>query len=153
MKKFRCYIAYGSNLNTRQMCRRCPDAHVVGTAELCGWQLLFKGSGSGNYLTVERVEGHSVPVAVWAVSERDEENLDRYEGCPIFYYKKELVVELHEAETSETRLVTAFIYIMHEDRRLGRPTESYMKACLEGYEAFGFDPAILEEAYRISGEV
>ena len=28
------YIAYGSNLNLRQMARRCPTAKVVGTALL-----------------------------------------------------------------------------------------------------------------------
>ena len=66
----RYYLAYGSNLNLAQMQCRCPDAHVAGTAELPGWRLMYKGSGSGNYLTIERAEGYTVPVAVWAVSER-----------------------------------------------------------------------------------
>ena len=43
MKK-RYYIAYGSNLNIQQMQMRCPYAAVLGTAELDGWELLFKGS-------------------------------------------------------------------------------------------------------------
>ena len=34
MKKY--YIAYGSNLNVEQMRYRCPDAKVVGTAEING---------------------------------------------------------------------------------------------------------------------
>ena len=132
------------------MRRRCPDARIAGTAELDGWRLMFKGSKTGNYLTIERSEGFTVPVAAWAVSEADERSLDRYEGCPSFYYKKELPVTLREARSGETRSVTAFVYIMHEERRLGRPTKSYMDRCREGYAAFGFDPALLEEAASYS---
>ena len=32
MKKF--YLAYGSNLNVKQMRFRCPDARIVGSAEI-----------------------------------------------------------------------------------------------------------------------
>ena len=84
----RYYIAYGSNLNVEQMHYRCPDARIIGTATLDGWTLLFKGSKTGSYLTIEQKEGESVPVAVWEVSPADEANLDRYEGFPHFYYKK-----------------------------------------------------------------
>ena len=51
MKKF--YLAYGSNLNVKQMQFRCPDARIVGTAEISNYQLLFKGSKTGSYLTIE----------------------------------------------------------------------------------------------------
>jgi hypothetical protein len=146
----RLYLAYGSNLNVGQMRRRCPDVRIAGTAELSGWRLMFKGSKTGNYLTIERGEGFTVPVAAWAVSEADERSLDRYEGCPSFYYKKELPVTLHEARSGETRPAKAFVYIMHEERRLGRPTKSYVDRCREGYAAFGFDPALLEEAFAYS---
>ena len=46
MKKF--YLAYGSNLNVEQMQFRCPDARIVGTAEIPNYQLLFKGSKTGS---------------------------------------------------------------------------------------------------------
>ena len=146
----RLYLAYGSNLNIAQMQHRCPDAHVVGTAELPGCRLMFKGSRSGNYLTIERAEGYTVPVAVWAVSERDERNLDRYEGFPTFYYKKELSVTMSESNSGKTRPVNAFVYIMHEERKLGCPAQEYVERCTEGYQAFGFDFAHLDEAYEFS---
>ena len=149
-EELRLYVAYGSNLNRRQMEYRCPDARVIGTAELQGWRLMFKGSLTGNYLTIEREAGYTVPVAVWAVSERDEASLDRYEGYPNFYYKKDLKVEVHELATGRTRPVTAFVYIMHEDRELGCPADSYLEGCMEGYRSFGFDERILAEAYRYS---
>ena len=83
-KKF--YIAYGSNMDVDQMEWRCPKAELLGVSELDGWQLLFKGSLSGAYATVEQAEGYKVPVLVWAITPRDEERLDRYEGFPNFYY-------------------------------------------------------------------
>lgn len=64
------YLAYGSNLSMAQMAQRCPDAVYVGTAELKDYQLLFKGSQSGSYLTVEPKKGSTVPVLVWRISER-----------------------------------------------------------------------------------
>lgn len=39
----RLYIAYGSNLNLSQMEKRCPGATVVGTGEVKGYELLFRG--------------------------------------------------------------------------------------------------------------
>lgn len=84
----RYYIAYGSNLNLRQMKMRCPTAKVMGTAVIKDYELLFKGSLTGAYLTIEPKEGSEVPVAVWTVTEADEEALDRYEGCPVFLLQK-----------------------------------------------------------------
>ena len=86
----RYYIAYGSNLNLRQMKMRCPTAKVMGTSVIKDYELLFKGSLTGAYLTIEPKKGSEVPVAVWIVTETDEEALDRYEGCPVFYYKKDM---------------------------------------------------------------
>lgn len=61
----RYYIAYGSNLNVQQMRWRCPGARIIGTSELQDYRLLFKGSKTGSYLTVEPKKGCTVPVAVW----------------------------------------------------------------------------------------
>ena len=84
MKK-RYYIAYGSNLNIRQMKMRCPSARIIGTSEIPNYELLFKGSKTGSYLTIEPKEGSTVPVAAWEVTDLDEAALDRYEGFPTFY--------------------------------------------------------------------
>ena len=57
------------------------------------YELLFKGSKTGSYLTIEKKEGSTVPVVIWEVTESDEKSLDRYEGYPIFYYKKEMKLQ------------------------------------------------------------
>lgn len=108
----RYYIAYGSNLNIRQMKYRCPDARIIGTAVLRDYELLFKGSKTGAYLTIEPKEGGVVPVAVWEVSESDESALDRYEGFPVFYYKKEMKMEIKGIKSGKLRKRNCFVYIM-----------------------------------------
>lgn len=149
MKK-RYYLAYGSNLNVRQMLWRCPDARMIGNAELEGYELLFKGSKTGAYLTVEEKEGSTVPVGVWEVTPSDEISLDRYEGFPNFYYKKELTIEYRGLRSGAVRKRRAFVYIMHEDRPLGYPSPQYVRTCTEGYLDFGFDLTFLSEALRKS---
>lgn len=152
MKK-RYYIAYGSNLNIRQMRMRCPGARIIGTSAIEGYELLFKGSLTGSYLTIEKKEGASVPVAVWEVTPEDERALDRYEGFPTFYYKTEMVLPITGIRSGKVRRRRAFVYIMHEERELGIPNRGYMMTCVEGYRAFGFDPMVLMQALEASGEV
>ena len=146
----RYYLAYGSNLNVRQMRMRCPTARMIGTATLENYRLMFKGSKTGSYLTIEPEEGCSVPVGVWEVSARDELALDRYEGYPTFYYKKELELPITGIVTGKVRQRNAFVYIMHEDRQLGVPSNLYMRICMEGYSDYGFDYDALWDAYEYS---
>lgn len=145
------YVAYGSNLNIHQMKMRCPGARIIGTSVIENYQLLFKGSKTGSYLTIEPKDGAKVPVAVWEVTRTDERALDRYEGYPNFYYKKEMILNVKGIVTGKVRRRTAFIYIMHEERALGMPSSFYVKTCLEGYQAFGFDERYLYDAIKISG--
>ena len=153
MERRKFYLAYGSNLNIPQMRRRCPGAKIVGTAEIPDYRLLFKGSRTGAYLTIEPEPGAKVPVAVWSVTKADEAALDVYEGFPAFYYKAEKRVQVKPLEggAGKKRTVKAFVYIMHEERGLGIPSQRYVDICAEGYRTFGFDPELLREAVRASG--
>ena len=141
------YLAYGSNLSLEQMAYRCPHAYTVGTATLPDYQLLFKGSKTGSYLTVEPKRGYHVPLLVWSIDEKDELMLDRYEGYPDFYYKKELPIKVCSLlNAEELDGGSGIIYIMHEERHLGCPTNQYFSICYEGYLRFGFDPQVLRQA-------
>ena len=146
----RYYIAYGSNLNIPQMRMRCPGARIIGTSVIEDYQLLFKGSKTGSYLTIEPMEGAEVPVVIWEVTETDEKALDRYEGYPNFYYKKEMTLDIKGIRTGKVRRRDAFVYIMHEERELGIPSWYYVNTCLDGYRACGFDEKYLFDAIRIS---
>ena len=148
----RFYIAYGSNLNLPQMRGRCPGATVVGTAVIEDYRLLFKGSKTGSYLTIEPWEGGRVPVAVWEVTAADERSLDRYEGYPVFYRKIGMALDVTLTGSGEVRSLEGFAYAMYADRPLGIPSNSYFVTCAQGYRSFGFDPNILLDAYVNSKE-
>ena len=70
------YFAYGSNLNFEQMVYRCPEATVVGTAKLDGYELAFRRG----YLTILPKEGATVEGLIWSITDHDEAQLDCYEG-------------------------------------------------------------------------
>ena len=148
----RYYIAYGSNLNIPQMRMRCPSARIIGTSEIPAYRLLFKGSQTGAYLTIEPCDGASVPVAAWEVTAEDELALDRYEGFPRFYYKAEMKLPITGIRSGKVRMRRVFVYIMHEDRAFGIPSRYYVDVCLQGYRAFGFDQKKLTSALRFSAE-
>ena len=139
----RIYLAYGSNLNRHQMAYRCPDAECIGTASIKDYRLLYKGSMSSAYLTIKRCRGHEVPVGVWKVTEDDEKSLDRYEGYPRFYYKKEVIIPGDK---------TAFIYIMDERLGVKGTSRQYYDICCKGYEDFGLDLQYINDALKRSLE-
>lgn len=145
----RLNIAYGSNLNLKQMGHRCPSAKVYGKGILEGYRLLFKGAEDGAYLTIEKQKNSKVPVIVWELQPSDERALDFYEGFPRSYGKQEEQVTL---ETGET--VLAMVYIMTdkvlERMDLNLPSLGYLETVQEGYEEAGFDRQYLEEALKVS---
>lgn len=146
------YLAYGSNLSIDQMRFRCPGARIVGTAEIKNYRLLYKGSKSGSYATIEPAKGHKVPVLVWTITPEDEASLDRYEGFPTFYYKKDFMVEITKLRIRPGEQEVnygkhkAMAYIMDEKRPFGFPSMSYENVIKEGYKFFGFDEEILKDA-------
>lgn len=142
MEKDKLYIAYGSNLNLEQMKYRCPTATIVGTSEIKDYELVFRGSKTGSYATVEPYEGATVPVLIWKIEPKDEKSLDAYEGYPNFYGKEDMELEV------DGQSVSAMIYTMPDSHVLGMPSLRYVNTILEGYETAGFDNNILFEAIK-----
>ena len=142
--KNKVYVAYGSNMAIEQMAFRCPEATLLGTGALQNWRLMFKGSKTGAYATIEREKGCTVPILLWDITETDEAYLDHYEGFPNFYYKKNIMAETPEGKKK------GMVYIMHEVRKLALPSERYYDILAKAYRKFGFDMKILEEAYSYS---
>ena len=152
--KGKIYIAYGSNMDFPQMEGRCPDAEFLGAGVLQNWRLMFKGSKSGSYATIEKEKGLTVPVLLWRISAADELRLDRYEGFPLFYYKKTVTVAdvaaVNASWSPKNGRCKGMAYIMHEERTLGLPSGFYYDVLEKAYRLFGFDLAILEEALAFS---
>ena len=150
MKK-KIYLAYGSNMDIAQMRQRCPDAKIFGIGWLTGWRLMFKGSLTGSYATIERGGKEAkVPLVVWKISEADERALNRYEGFPAFYYKRTIKFDLKEQHTGITRVSRGMAYVMHEYRDFGIPSKQYLDLLLNAYKTFGFQTQLLLEAWSYS---
>lgn len=139
MKK-RLYVAYGSNLNMGQMAGRCPHAELYDFGRIEGYELQFKGSPMNAYATIAKKGGASVPVAIWKLTEEDEAHLDRYEGYPTHYFKKDILVKCGEQE------LTAMVYVMNLAMKHGIPSPRYYGTLLEGYEDCKFDTQVLDSA-------
>ena len=140
------YIAYGSNLSVAQMKVRTPDAVIVGTGILKDWRLLFR-----RFATIKKCKGYKVPVLVWKISPQDEKNLDRYEGYPTFYVKRNLKIDVTGLNGNHFGEVNAMVYIMTKKAADIRdinpmPSEHYYSILHSGYKRFGFDGKILAEA-------
>ena len=125
------YLAYGSNLNLIQMFHRCPHARVIGHTSLSDMRLVFRGSKTGSYLTVEPDEAASVPCGVFAIQDQTLH-----------------VPEVMAVGTKEVVLrdIDAMIYTMPTDHRLGLPSTYYWKVCKQGYRDFHFALRHLEKA-------
>ena len=128
------YIAYGSNMVQEQMAYRCPDAKLIGMGYLEGAQLEF-------YLhaTVERTgnKRNRVPVAVWEISQRDEINLDRYEGVAGGYYIK----ETWPVVMNDGSQIEGMIYIMKLIRQ-APPYQEYYHGICSAYRKLGLSSKI-----------
>lgn len=147
------YIAYGSNISTDQMLYRCPGARVLGTGSILDYRLLFKGSKTGCYLTIEPYAGAYVPVVIWAIDEENEASLDRYEGFPRFYAKQNFVLDVKTLAYKTLHNVKAFAYVMNTKHKCGMPTDRYMSICQSGYKEFNFNMHVLWQAVADSQEV
>ena len=123
------YLAYGSNLNKRQMKHRCPDAVPVGPVTIMDYELVFRGVA-----TIEPKPGASVQCGIWRISTEDEKHLDIYEGYPRLYVKQDFWVEVNG------EAVRAMAYVMtNEIRPKSQPSTGYLMTIMEGYEDFCLD--------------
>lgn len=122
----------------------------IGITFLKGWKLMYKGSGTGAYLTIEQTyrTDDFVPCGVWEISERNELALDRYEGYPRFYEKRIVKVLPEGYNEIFLKKVDALVYVMNENTEYALPSENYVHSCAEGYRDFGFNERMLYEALR-----
>lgn len=123
------YLAYGSNLNKRQMQLRCPDAVPVGACVVNDCALVFR-----SVATIEHRPGATVQCGIWKISAEDERRLDRYEGYPWLYVKRDFRLILDGVP------ITAMAYVMAAGARpLSPPETGYLLTIAEGYHDFGLD--------------
>lgn len=142
------YIAYASNIATRQMKLRCRDFKYVGTTLLNNYALEFKtGLGKQAYATLTPFKGIRTPAVVYSISYEDEKSLDEYEDCSDGLYRKDDILI-----TVNGKALMAALYLMPDNFDYGVPTPEYMQILREGYEEYGFNLVYLTEALERSNQ-
>ena len=140
MAEERLYFAYGSNINLDQMDYRCPDATVVEPVSLENYELLFR---AGGVATIAPKEGGKVHGLLWSITPECERSLDRYEGYPTFYKKKQVTVR-----DGLGRELSVMAYVMDERyRQPATPPRDYYNGILEGYRQNGLPVTALKKAW------
>ena len=118
----RFYLAYGMNTNLEQMEQRCPNAVSLGRVKLQDHKLVFK-----TCCDAVVSPGRVMECVLWSITDSCEQALDRLEGYPDFYGKKEVTVKY------KNKPIRAMIYYMTDFYRSGLPGSSYLKMVTEGY--------------------
>jgi gamma-glutamylcyclotransferase len=128
------YFAYGSNMSLEQIKERCGNLwKKVGIGYVEGYELVFDGySNKRGGPTANMVENPNE--RVWGVvfefnSFDDLTNcLDKYEGFPFSYTRKEFEVFLPEMG----KKIKAIAYVRPEPKERGKPPRPYIETILKG---------------------
>ena len=130
------YAAYGSNMDPLQMLLRAPHSPGRGTGWLQGWRLTFGGEDLGWEGALATVVEDPDPasqvfVALYDISEPDEDALDEWEGSDLGLYAK-IRVRIATLEGD----VTAWLYVL-DDYEGGLPSARYLGIIADAAEAAG----------------
>ena len=123
------YFAFGSNLNQKQMKRRCRDSKYIGCYSLQNYKLVFRNYFlGGGVADVEKKKNSSVLGAIYKISKKDERELDIYEDFPKTYIKKYF------------RLLgkKVMFYYMPKKTRSIPPSKRYLNLIIQGYKDCGY---------------
>jgi gamma-glutamylcyclotransferase (GGCT)/AIG2-like uncharacterized protein YtfP len=112
------HFAYGSNMHVGLMHGRCPDACVVGRAELRDHRFLITRDG---YASVTAARGGVVHGLLWHISPRDLAALDAYENIDAGLFRR-IVLSVQ----TQGRSAKALVYIGRSGAP-GRARAGYME--------------------------
>ncbi len=136
----RRYLAYGSNLCTDQMARRCPAAMPGEVVPLDGWRFVINREGFATLLPAPGAQAWGL---LWHLTPACEAALDTYEGVETGEYRKvEWLV----------RAAPALVYLASEERP-GPPRAGYLERILGGAAVLGMPGAYLAEIGAWAGAV
>jgi len=122
------YFAYGSNLNHKQMKKRCPNSRFLKRAYLKGYRFVYDGYSSyrkGAVANIVPDSNSAVWGALWEIDEMDLKRLDEYEGYPYEYKRKMIKVRDDDEKEYE-----AWVYY-REGKKKGNPSKQYRRISKE----------------------
>jgi hypothetical protein len=131
------YAAYGSNMDPAQMLRRCPSSPHTGTGWIRGWRLTFGAEEYGwegalaTLVPDDDPGGPGVFVALYDLTDADEQTLDAWEGADSGLYRR-----VHLRVHTLTGDDVAYVYVLDAFEG-GLPSARHMGGIADAAEAAG----------------
>jgi gamma-glutamylcyclotransferase (GGCT)/AIG2-like uncharacterized protein YtfP len=129
------YFAYGSNMDTAAMARRCPASRPLGLARLARHRFAILQAG---YATVVRDPRSTVHGILYNLALADVAALDRYESIARGLYRKMIQPVLRKEGGS----LRALVYVGAGPSG-GRPRPGYMEGVIAGARSAGLPDSYL----------
>ena len=129
------YFAFGSNLNKKQMKRRCRDSKYIGCYTLKNYKLCFRNDNyagnviDGGVADIQKSKNSKVLGAIYRISKKDEKKLDVYEDFPYLYIKK--YFKLYGKKK-------VMFYYMPKKTKHVPPSKRYLNIIIQGYRDCGY---------------
>jgi gamma-glutamylcyclotransferase (GGCT)/AIG2-like uncharacterized protein YtfP len=125
------YFAYGANMDTEGMARRCPSSKPLGLARLPRHRWIISADG---YANVVRDPRRNVQGMLWDLALSDVPVLDRFEDVPRLYRK------VVQPVIGEKGIRRALVYV-GRSAEPGRPRPGYLDLVLQAAQSAGLDAA------------
>lgn len=117
------YFAYGTNLNLDQMKVRCPNIKIIKMVLLKDFTLYFTSRSIPSIKYEDNAETWGV---LFDIDKSCENSLDKYEGFPTLYLKKNI-----EVIDKDGGKFDCFAYVANEVQE-GKPGRQYLEKLLAG---------------------
>ena len=125
------YLAYGSNLNKKQMSFRCPKAKALESCILSGYKREFRRVAN---IKKTNNEQDKIACGIWNITKECESALDIYEGYPNLYGKMNIRLD------DDREVMTYFMKKGH----LAPPSYDYLNTIIRGYKDFDLPLKLLK---------
>ena len=123
------YFAFGSNLNQKQMKKRCKDSKYIGCYSLKNYKLVFRNYFlGGGVADIQKDKNSKVLGAIYKISKKDEKELDVYEDYPKTYIKKYFKILGKKV----------MFYYMPKKTMHVAPSKRYLNLIIQGYKDCGY---------------
>jgi gamma-glutamylcyclotransferase len=132
------YFAYGSNLNSGQMKRRCPDAKLIQVASAKEFELIFPRlrhpHGGGGAASLSPAKDQKVYGALYELHLDDLQSLDTFEGYQELRTGNEYIRTDFEVFDLNGGLIKCQTYLAIPEGGPFVPAEDYLQLILSGLQ-------------------
>lgn len=129
------YFAYGLDVNKKQMKERAPDSKPISPATLPNYKLVFVSwsrTWQGGLANVRRVQGNKVRGAVYEITDKDLNKLDKLMDFPKDYTRTQVIVFDEDGTAIE-----ATTYVKVGQAEESQPSKEYASIIYQGYREWG----------------